>query len=157
MPKTPRKKAARPTTDPPATASHEAPARRRRTPSVKRSKSAKAPRTLAQVVSHALEDLKALETTFLDVRHLTTVTDSMAITSGRSDRHVRAIANAVVEQTKKAGFRPIGVEGANAGEWVLVDLGELVVHVMLPRVREFYNLEKLWDIAARDEAVEAGA
>ena len=60
------------------------------------------------------------------------------------------------EQSKQAGFRPIGVEGANAGEWVLVDLGELVVHVMLPRVREFYNLEKLWDLPARGEDAEHG-
>ena len=151
MPKPPGKKPVKTETESPTPI---APARRRR-PATKRGKTAQTPRTVAQVVSHALEDLKALETTFLDVRHLTTVTDAMAITSGRSDRHVRAIANAVIEQTKKAGFRPLGVEGANAGEWVLVDLGELVVHVMLPRVREFYNLEKLWDIAARDETVEA--
>jgi ribosome-associated protein len=156
MPKPPRKKAVQTETgtDPNVT---KAPARRRRSASGKRSKRTQAHQTVAQVVAHAFDDLKALETTFLDVRHLTTVTDAMAIASGRSDRHVRAIANAVVEQSKKAGYRPIGVEGANAGEWVLVDLGELVVHVMLPRVREFYNLEKLWDIAARDEAAEAGA
>jgi ribosome-associated protein len=152
MPKPPRKKAVQTDTDSPANS--RAPARRRRSPAGKRSKPAKSPKTVAQVVAHALEDLKAFETTFLDVRHLTTVTDAMAIASGRSDRHVRAIAHAVVEESKKAGFRPIGVEGANAGEWVLVDLGELVVHVMLPRVREFYNLEKLWDITARDEVAE---
>lgn len=156
MPKPPRKKAVQPETRIDSNAT-KAPARRRRSPSGKRSKRAQTHQTVAQVVAHALDDLKAFETTFLDVRHLTTVTDAMAIASGRSDRHVRAIANAVVEQSKKAGYRPIGVEGANAGEWVLVDLGELVVHVMLPRVREFYNLEKLWDITARDEAAEAGA
>ncbi len=155
MPKPPRKKAVQTDTDSPA--SERAPARRRRSPAAKRTKRAPSPQTVAQVVAHALEDLKALETTFLDVRHLTTVTDAMAIASGRSDRHVRAIAHAVVEQSKRAGFRPIGVEGANAGEWVLVDLGEIVVHVMLPRVREFYNLEKLWDITARDDVAEAGA
>jgi len=157
MPKPPRKKAVQTPTDSPAIA-EKAPPRRRRSPATKRTKRAQTPQTVAQVVAHALDDLKAFETTFLDVRHLTTVTDAMAIASGRSDRHVRAIAHAVVEQSKRAGFRPIGVEGANGGEWVLVDLGELVVHVMLPRVREFYNLEKLWDITARDEAVaEAGA
>ena len=148
MPKPPRKKAVQTETEFP---------RRRRSPSAKRNKAAQTPRTVSQVVAHALDDLKAFETTFLDVRHLTTVTDAMAITSGRSDRHVRAIANAVIDQSKRAGFRPIGVEGANAGEWVLVDLGDLVVHVMLPRVREFYSLEKLWDIEARDDVVEAGA
>ncbi len=157
MPKTPRKKAVQTETDSPASVAHKAPSRRRRSPAAKRTKRAQAPQTVAQVVAHALDDLKAFETTFLDVRHLTTVTDAMAIASGRSDRHVRAIAHAVVEQSKRAGFRPIGVEGANAGEWVLVDLGDLVVHVMLPRVREFYNLEKLWDITARDDAAEAGA
>jgi ribosome-associated protein len=152
MPKPPRKKAVQ-TDSPP-----KAPAKRRRSPAAKRTKRAQSPQTVAQVVAHALDDLKAFETTFLDVRHLTTVTDAMAIASGRSDRHVRAIAHAVVEQSKRAGFKPIGVEGANTGEWVLVDLGDLVVHVMLPRVREFYNLEKLWDITAREEEVaEAGA
>jgi ribosome-associated protein len=159
MPKPPRKNPHVPESDADssATVTKKAPARRRRSPIAKRTKSAKHRQTVTQVVGKALDDLKALETTFLDVRHLTTVTDGMAIASGRSDRHVRAIANAVVEQAKKAGFRPLGVEGANAGEWVLVDLGELVVHVMLPRVRAFYNLEKLWDISARDEAAEASA
>ena len=157
MPKPPRKKAVQPEADAPATVAHEAPSRHRRRPAGKRSRRAQSRQTIAQVVAHALDDLKALQTTFLDVRHLTTVTDGMAIASGRSDRHVRAIANAVVEQCKQAGFRPLGVEGANAGEWVLVDLGDLVVHVMLPRAREFYSLEKLWDIAARDDVVEAGA
>ena len=158
MPKPPRKKAVKTETaiDPAANTTKPL-ARRRRSPSTKRSQRAQTHQTVAQVVAHALDDLQALQTTFLDVRHLTTVTDAMAIASGRSDRHVRAIANAVIEQSKRAGYRPIGVEGANAGEWVLVDLGDLVVHVMLPRVREFYNLEKLWDIAARDESAEAGA
>jgi ribosome-associated protein len=158
MPKPPRKKAVQTDTAIDSSAKNKAPVRRRRSSAGTRSKPAKSPQTVAQVVAHALDDLKAFETTFLDVRHLTTVTDAMAIASGRSDRHVRAIAHAVVEQSKQAGFRPIGVEGANAGEWVLVDLGDLVVHVMLPRVREFYNLEKLWDITAREEEVaEAGA
>jgi len=158
MPKPPRKKAVQTDTAIDSSANNKVPVRRRRSSAGKRSKLAKSPQTVAQVVAHALDDLKAFETTFLDVRHLTTVTDAMAIASGRSDRHVRAIAHAVVEESKKAGFRPIGVEGANAGEWVLVDLGDLVVHVMLPRVREFYNLEKLWDITSRDEEMaEAGA
>jgi ribosome-associated protein len=69
---------------------------------------------------------------------------------------VRAIAGAVVEHVKKAGYRPLGVEGERSGEWVLVDLADLVVHVMLPRVREFYNLEKLWDMPARVEDAEHG-
>ena len=151
MPKPPRKK---PTVRRSQSESPSPPRKRRRT-AAKSSKSKPSRPTVAQVVAAALDDLKALEVTFLDVRHLTTVTDIMAIASGRSDRHLRAIAGAVVEKCKEAGYRPLGVEGQKAGEWVLVDLGDLVVHVMLPRAREFYNLEKLWDITARDEAVEA--
>jgi ribosome-associated protein len=114
----------------------------------------KAPKSLEQVVAGALDDLKAVDVHVLDVRHLTTVTDTMVVASGRSDRHVRAIAGAVVEQCKKAGYRPLGVEGERSGEWVLVDLADLVVHVMLPRVREFYNLEKLWYMPVRAEDAE---
>jgi ribosome-associated protein len=140
-----------------AAAKPSKPAKKDRSAAAKRAK-VKKQLTVAQVVSAALEDLKALDTTFLDVRHLTTLTDTMVIASGRSDRHVKAIGSEVVAKCKKAGFRPIGVEGQQSGEWVLVDLGDVVVHVMLPRVREFYNLEKLWDMKARDEtAVEANA
>ena len=123
----------------------------------KRSKPKQGPKSLGEIVSGALHDLKADNVHVLDVRHLTTVTDTMVIASGRSDRHVRAIAGAVVEHVKKAGYRPLGVEGERSGEWVLVDLADLVVHVMLPRVREFYNLEKLWDMPARAEEAERGA
>lgn len=114
-------------------------------------------RPLATLVTTALDDLKGQQITVLDVRHLTSVTDTMVVASGRSDRHVRALADTVVEQCAKAGVRPIGVEGQKSGEWVLVDLGDVVVHVMLPRVREFYNLEKLWDMSGRAEAAELGA
>jgi ribosome-associated protein len=132
------------------------PATKDRSAAAKRSR-VKTERTVAQVVRTALDDLKALDVTFLDVRHLTTLTDTMVVASGRSDRHVRALAAEVVSQCKKAGFRPIGVEGQQSGEWVLVDLADVVVHVMLPRVRDFYSLEKLWDIKTRDEAAEANA
>jgi ribosome-associated protein len=80
------------------------------------------------------------------------VTDTMIVACGRSDRHVRAIAAAVVDKCKKEGYRPIGVEGEKVGDWVLVDLGDVVVHVMLPRAREFYNLEKLWTLSESDQA-----
>ena len=123
--------------------------------SARRAKPKKGPKTLLQLVSTALDGLKAADVQVLDVRHLTTVTDTMVIACGRSDRHVRAIASAVVEQCKRAGYRPLGVEGERSGEWVLVDLADVVVHVMLPRVREFYNLEKLWDMPARPEEAEA--
>jgi ribosome-associated protein len=132
-------------------------AKKTRSPAAKRNKPKKTPKTLSEIVAGALDDLKAFDVHVLDVRHLTTVTDTMVVASGRSDRHVRAIAGAVVEQCKKAGYRPLGVEGERSGEWVLVDLADLVVHVMLPRVREFYNLEKLWDMPARAEDAELTA
>jgi ribosome-associated protein len=155
MPNPFRKKPTRPKVQQDAASpSNVSAAKRPRATGAKRTKPKKGPRSLAEIVTRALDDLKAVDVHVLDVRHLTTVTDTMVVASGRSDRHVRAIAGAVVEQCKKAGFRPLGVEGERSGEWVLVDLADMVVHVMLPRVREFYNLEKLWDMPARAE--EAG-
>jgi ribosome-associated protein len=89
------------------------------------------------------------------VRGLTDIADWMVIASGTSDRHVRSVAQRVVERTKEAGFRPHGVEGQQDSDWVLIDLNEMIVHVMLPRVREFYGLEKLWDITATKRAARA--
>jgi ribosome-associated protein len=100
---------------------------------------------LQQIVTTALEDMKAANVRVLDVRGLTDIADTMIIASGNSDRHVRSIAERIVEKAKEAGYRPLGVEGARDGEWVLVDLQDLIVHVMLPRVREFYGLEHLWE------------
>ena len=100
---------------------------------------------LQQAVTSALDDMKAVNVRVLDVRGLTDIADTMVIASGNSDRHVRSIAERVVEQAKAAGFRPLGTEGAREGEWVLVDLQDILVHVMLPRVREFYGLERLWE------------
>ena len=116
---------------------------------------------LQLAVTTALDDMKAVNVRMLDVRGLTDIVDTMVIASGNSDRHVRSIAERVVEKAKAAGFRPLGTEGARDGEWVLVDLQDILVHVMLPRVREFYGLERLWDggpaLAAAAEAVPARA
>jgi ribosome-associated protein len=97
------------------------------------------------LVQAALDDMKAVNIKVMDVRALTDITDTMIIASGNSDRHVRSIAEHVVQNAKAAGFPPFGVEGARDGEWALVDLHDVIVHVMLPRVREFYGLERLWD------------
>jgi ribosome-associated protein len=107
---------------------------------------------LQDVVVDALGDMKALDVKVLDVRGLTDITDCMVIASGTSDRHVRSVAQRVVEKAKEAGFRPHGLEGEQDGDWVLIDLSEMIVHVMLPRVREFYGLEKLWDLTLSKRA-----
>jgi ribosome-associated protein len=111
--------------------------------------------SLKTVVTNALADMKALEIKVLDVRGLTDIADFMVIASGTSDRHVRSVAQRVVEKTKEAGYRPHGVEGQQDSDWVLIDLSEMIVHVMLPRVREFYGLEKLWDMTSAKRAARA--
>jgi ribosome-associated protein len=113
--------------------------------------------SLKTVIGDALADMKALEVKLLDVRGLTDIADYMVIASGTSDRHVRSVAQRVVEKVKEAGFRPLGVEGQQDGDWVLIDLSEVIVHVMLPRVREFYGLEKLWDTGTPRRAAVARA
>lgn len=112
---------------------------------------------LQQAVTTALEDMKAVNVRALDVRRLTDIADTMVIACGNSDRHVRSIAERVVEKARAAGFRPLGVEGTRDGEWVLVDLQDILVHVMLPRVREFYGLERLWENGMAAPAAAAPA
>jgi ribosome-associated protein len=109
-------------------------------------KTRNAPGDLTRVAISALEDMKAVNVKVLDVRKLTDVADTMIVATGTSDRHVKSIADRLVERCRQAGRRPYGVEGEREGEWVLVDLQDLIVHVMLPRIREFYGLEKLWDL-----------
>jgi ribosome silencing factor RsfS/YbeB/iojap len=104
---------------------------------------------LKSVVLGALDDMKALQVKVLDVRGLTDIADYMVIASGTSDRHVRSVAQRLVEKTKEAGYRPHGCEGLKDADWVLIDLHEMIVHIMLPRVREFYGLEKLWDMGVK--------
>ena len=101
---------------------------------------------LLKTVRAALVELKAKDAIEIDVRGKSSVTDYMVIASGTSTRHVKSIANEVVVFAKKLDIMPLGVEGEREAEWVLVDLGDVVVHVMLPRVREFYALERLWTV-----------
>jgi ribosome-associated protein len=108
--------------------------------------------SLKNVVVDALADMKALDVKLLDVSGLTDIADYMVIASGTSDRHVGSVAQRVVEKAKEAGFRAHGVEGLKDGDWVLIDLSEMIVHIMLPRVREFYGLEKLWDMSLAKRA-----
>jgi ribosome-associated protein len=102
---------------------------------------------LSDLVVDALEELKAIDIVRLDVSKLTTVTDYMIVASGTSNRHVKSLTDKVAETARVAGHKPAGVEGEEGSEWVLLDLQDAVVHVMLPRVREFYNLEKLWSLS----------
>jgi ribosome-associated protein len=101
-------------------------------------------RQLTRLVVDALDELKAVDLRVLDVRNATTITDYMIIASGRSNRHVRAMGDKVVETTKKSGIQPLGVEGHAQAQWILIDLGDVIVHTMQPATREFYQLEKLW-------------
>ena len=112
---------------------------------------------LLQAITAALEDMKAVNVKVIDVRGLTDVADTLIVASGTSDRHVRSIAERVVQKAKEAGFRPHGIEGLRDGEWVLIDLSDTIVHLMLPRVREFYALERLWDAGMTQGGSEASA
>ena len=111
---------------------------------------------LRKVVLDALDDLKAKDIAEIDVRGKSGVTDLLVIASGTSSRHVKSIADEVVKKAKQAGNPPIGVEGQREAEWVLVDLGDVIVHVMLPRTREFYGLERLWTVGDSEPAMLAG-
>jgi ribosome-associated protein len=138
-----RKTAARPGKPKPA------PVKALKTPRT-RKKTAAAPAApadrLRSLVLSALDDLKARDVREVDVRGKSSVTDLLVVASGTSSRHVKSIAEEVVKKAKQAGLPPIGVEGQREAEWVLVDLGDIVVHVMLPRTREFYGLERLWTV-----------
>ena len=118
-------------------------------------KTRKAPGTLTDIAIAALGDMKAVNVKVLDVRKLTDVADTMIVATGNSDRHVKSIADRVIQRCREAGHRAFGVEGQREGEWVLVDLQDLIVHVMLPRIREFYGLEKLWDLRPPRRATSA--
>ncbi len=102
------------------------------------------PEAIKKLALQALDALKAEDVIVIDVHNYANFTDFMIFASGRSTRHVKSIANEVVETAKSGNLPPLGVEGEDVGEWILVDLGDVIVHVMLPETREFYELEKLW-------------
>ena len=103
-----------------------------------------APRAMADIVVDAASDKKAEDILVLNVSEVTTIADLFVLCSGRSERQVQAIADAIVEKAKAAGRTPIGVEGYSAGRWILVDLGDVVVHAFVPEERQLYRLERLW-------------
>ena len=115
----------------------------------------KSSQDIADFAVGVLEDLKGEKIEVLDVRHLTSIMDIMIVASGRSDRHVRALAETLIERSRERGIALLGSEGQEGGEWVLVDLADVVVHVMLPRARTFYEIEKLWDISAAGDSEAA--
>ncbi|ADV28067.1 iojap-like protein [Pseudoxanthomonas suwonensis 11-1] len=110
---------------------------------------------LLAAVRAAVEEIKAKDVVEIDVRGKTSVADHLVIASGTSTRHVKSIADEVVKFAKNLGAMPLGVEGEREAEWVLVDLGDVIVHVMLPRVREFYALERLWSVGDQKPGVDA--
>ena len=107
---------------------------------------APSPEALLEQVHAALEEMKAKDAVEIDVRGKTSIADYLVVVSGTSTRHVKSVADEVVKFSKKCGVMPLGVEGERKAEWVLVDLSDVIVHVMLPRVREFYALERLWTV-----------
>lgn len=104
-----------------------------------------APEALLDLVTMSLDDGKAEDIRILDVRGMTSITDYMVVASGRSARQVKALKDQVIEAAREKNVRPLGVEGENVGEWVLIDFGDVIVHTMRPETRDFYQLEKLWD------------
>ena len=103
---------------------------------------------LQQLVISSLEDFKAVDIQVIDVTGMNPLTERMVIASGNSTRHVKSMAENLVVKAKAEGNPPLGIEGATEGEWVLVDLNDVIVHLMLPQSRAFYNLEKLWEVSA---------
>lgn len=103
---------------------------------------------ILDLVLAALEDVKAQDVKVIDVRGKTSITDLMVIATGTSTRQVKALADSVIQKAKALGYQPLGSEGEGSMEWMLVDLNDVVVHVMLPETRDFYNLEKLWEVPA---------
>jgi ribosome-associated protein len=104
---------------------------------------------LRDLVIHALEDFKAIDIQQIDVAGQTPLADMFVIASGSSLRHIKSMADNLVQKAKGAGHPPLGIEGDRQAEWVLVDLNDIIVHLMLPQTRAFYNLEKLWEASSQ--------
>ena len=109
------------------------------------SKARPSPEEALRLVLLSLDDMKAEDTISIDLRGKTTIADTMVVTSGRSNRHVGAVADRVLEDLRKAGVPNLRVEGMPHCDWVLIDAGDVIVHVFRPEVRDFYNLEKMWE------------
>ena len=109
------------------------------------------PTELKTLAENALDDMKAVEVTVIDVADRTTVTDWMIVAGGTSQRHVKSLAGEVIRLSKESGVRPVGIEGESEGDWILVDLGDVIVHVMTRETRDFYALEKLWTMEPTEQ------
>ena len=108
-----------------------------------------ATKKLSKIVIDALEELKAFDIQIIDVKNISSITDTMIIASGNSSRQVKALADKTIEAVKKKKIRPLGAEGIQQGDWALIDLGDVIVHIMRPVIREYYQLEKLWSTDAQ--------
>ena len=109
-----------------------------------------------QSLAEAALDRKAMNAVALDVRELTSFADAFLLLTGTSDRHVRSVADAVIQASKQSGRKPLGVEGQDEGRWILIDLGDVIVHVFQVEAREYYDLDRLWEDAAAIELPSGG-
>ncbi|EAR21885.1 ribosome silencing factor [Nitrococcus mobilis] len=114
-------------------------------------KPVKAVDEVRRIIQTALEDIKAENVVVLDVRRRTSITDFMVFASGTSRRHVKSIADRILEAAKRNAIHALGVEGEESAEWILIDLGDVVIHVMQLSAREFYRLEHMWGMESEDE------
>lgn len=112
---------------------------------------------LTQLAIDALDDLKAQDITVINISDKSSIADAMVVATGTSDRHVGSLANEVAVQAKAAGESPLGIEGDNSSDWVLVDLGDVIVHVMTQKARDFYELEKLWSVKPNSDGAEVAS
>ncbi len=110
-----------------------------------------------EMAVEALEDMKGVDLAVIDIVGKSSIADAMIVVTGTSQRHVRSLAESVRLTAKESNHPPLGVEGADSSDWVLVDLGDVIVHVMTEEMRDFYSLEKLWSVGPDDQASTSGA